>query len=250
MIYPLRCIVRPSASFPCLAFAQVLEEDLANHGLLLATQWWRSFSVAQDMFGVSSPAENIIQIRDPDQGPDDGAPVATAHLLLARRKCPLCRRRVNSDPWCRAKVDPLGQSEGVISVEDWAEIRRLHKSEKMPTKAIARELGVAWNTVRSALASDAPPRYQRVSAGSAIDVFEPKIRELLAKTPTMPATVIGERIGWVGSASMLRARVALLRPLYAPSDPAARTQYVAGETVLTRTGNSQRPSTRAQQDRR
>ena len=42
-------------------------------------------------------------------------------------------------------LTPLGQSEGVISVEDWAEIRRLHKSEKMAIKAIARQLGVARN---------------------------------------------------------------------------------------------------------
>ena len=46
-------------------------------------------------------------------------------------------------------------------MEDWAEIRRLHKSEKMSIKAIARQLGVARNTVRAALASDGPPKYER-----------------------------------------------------------------------------------------
>ena len=116
-------------------------------------------------------------------------------------------------------MTPLGQSEGVINVEDWAEIRRLHKSEGMGVKAIVRRLGVARNTVRSALASDEPPRYQRERSGSAVDEFEPQIRALLAATPSMPATVIGERIGWEHSASVLRARVALLRPLYAPADP-------------------------------
>jgi IS30 family transposase len=35
-----------------------------------------------------------------------------------------------------------------MSVEDWAEIRRLHRSEGMPIKAIARVLGVGRNTVR------------------------------------------------------------------------------------------------------
>ena len=43
---------------------------------------------------------------------------------------------------------------GVINVEDWAEIRRLHRAEGMPIKAIARRLGVARNTVRRALAGD------------------------------------------------------------------------------------------------
>ena len=31
----------------------------------------------------------------------------------------------------------------------------------------------------------------------------------------MPATVIAERVGWLHSSSVLRARVAELRPLYA-----------------------------------
>ncbi|GAA3515041.1 IS21-like element ISMbo1 family transposase [Georgenia daeguensis] len=117
-------------------------------------------------------------------------------------------------------------------MEDWAEIRRLHKSEGMAIKAIARHMGVARNTVRAALASESPPRYERrKKAGSLVDGYEPQIRALLAKYPTMPATVIGERIGWEHSASVLRARVAQLRPLYAPADPADRTEYRAGEIV-------------------
>lgn len=39
-------------------------------------------------------------------------------------------------------------------MEDWAEIRRLHRAEGVPIKEIARRLGVARNTVRAALASD------------------------------------------------------------------------------------------------
>ena len=58
-------------------------------------------------------------------------------------------------------LPPLGQSEGVINVEDWAEIRRLHRSEGMAIKAIARQVGVARNTVRAALAADTPPKYER-----------------------------------------------------------------------------------------
>lgn len=116
-------------------------------------------------------------------------------------------------------------------MEDWAEIRRLHKSEKMAIKAIARQLGVARNTVRAALSSDGPPKYERVPAGSVVDEFEPQIRALLSKTPTMPATVIAERIGWTRSPSVLRAKVAELRPLFAPPDPADRTEYLPGEIV-------------------
>src|SRR6195952_4674713 len=128
-------------------------------------------------------------------------------------------------------LTPLGQGEGVIRVEDWAEIRRLHRSEGLPIKAITRRLGVARNTVRSALAADEPPRYARALGGSKVDVFVPAIRELLTEFPDMPASVIAERVGWEFSASVLRAKVAELRPLHRPADPADRTTYAAGEIV-------------------
>ncbi|WP_225732495.1 MULTISPECIES: IS21 family transposase [unclassified Nocardia] len=117
----------------------------------------------------------------------------------------------------------------MLAVEDWAEIRRLHRSEGLPIKAIARLLGVSRNTVRVALASDRPPKYERAAKGSIVDAVEPQIRELLKLYPTMPSTVIAERIGWTRSIRVLSARVAELRPVYVPPDPASRTAYVAGE---------------------
>jgi len=119
----------------------------------------------------------------------------------------------------------------VIKVEDWAEIRRLHMSEKLGIKTIARRLGLARNTVREALASEVPPKYERAPAGSKVDAFEPWIRSLLTEFPDMPATVIAERIGWEHSASVLRARIAQLRPLFRPADPADRTTYEPGQIV-------------------
>ncbi|QHG85474.1 IS21 family transposase (plasmid) [Rhodococcus rhodochrous] len=117
----------------------------------------------------------------------------------------------------------------MLSVEDWAEIRRLHRSERLPIKAIARVMGISRNTVRSALAADGPPKYQRAKTGSIVDPFEPRIRELLQQFPTMPATVIAERIGWEHSIRVLSGRVAELRPVYLPPDPASRTTYQPGE---------------------
>jgi transposase len=117
----------------------------------------------------------------------------------------------------------------VLDVENWAEIRRLHRAEGMPIREIARLMGVARNTVRAAIASDGPPRYERPRAGSVVDAAEPRIRELLKAYPTMPATVIAERIGWGRSIRVLSGRVAELRPAYLPPDPASRTAYAAGE---------------------
>jgi transposase len=117
----------------------------------------------------------------------------------------------------------------VLSVEDWAEIRRLHRAEGLPLKAIARMLGISRNTVRAAIASDAPPKYERKRAGSVVDAVEPRIRELLQAYPAMPATVIAERIGWQRGLTVLKDRVRELRPAYLPPDPASRTSYAAGE---------------------
>ncbi|MEV4502621.1 ATP-binding protein [Streptomyces klenkii] len=91
----------------------------------------------------------------------------------------------------------------MISVEDWAEIRRLHRAEKMPVRAIARKLGISRNTVRRAVASDAPPKYQRAPKGSIVDAVELQIRELVEQWPDMPATVIAERIGWTRSLTVV-----------------------------------------------
>jgi transposase len=117
----------------------------------------------------------------------------------------------------------------VIKVEDWAEIRRLHKAEGLPIRQVARVMNVSRNTVRAALRSDGPPRYERAPNGSVADGFEPRVRELLQAVPAMPASVIGERIGWPYSDRTLRAKVADLRPAYLPPDPASRTSYAAGE---------------------
>jgi hypothetical protein len=92
-------------------------------------------------------------------------------------------------------------------------------------------LGISRHTVKSALASAGPPRYQRTPAGSMVDGVEPRIRELLKAVPRMPATVIAVRIAWSHSIRTLSARVAQLRPVYLPPDPASRTSYVAGEVA-------------------
>jgi transposase len=68
----------------------------------------------------------------------------------------------------------------MLSVEDWAEIRRLHRAEGLPIKVIARVLGISKNTVKAAFASELPPKYQRPQGGSILDEADPGIRELFA----------------------------------------------------------------------
>ncbi len=111
----------------------------------------------------------------------------------------------------------------MLRVEDWAEIRRLHRSEQVPIRVIARHLGISKNTVKKALASDEPPMYQRPAKGSIVDAVEPQIRELFRAFPDMPSTVIRERIGWTRSRTVLSDRIAELRPLFRVPDPARGT---------------------------
>lgn len=117
----------------------------------------------------------------------------------------------------------------MLTVEQWAEIRRLHVGEGMGIKAIVRELGVSRNTVRAAIRSTSPPKYTRTRRPSAIDPIEPQIRALLAAHPRMPATVVAERLGWQRGITCLRRRVTELRSLYLPPEPYQRTEYVPGE---------------------
>jgi transposase len=119
----------------------------------------------------------------------------------------------------------------VITLEDWALIRRLHLSERVPKAQIARDLGVSRNTVAKAVGSSSPPTYSRPPVPTSFAPFEQRVRGLLAVTPSMPATVLAERVGWTGSATWFRQNVARIRPYYAPTDPADRIVYHPGDQV-------------------
>jgi len=85
--------------------------------------------------------------------------------------------------------------------------------------------------VARAISLQSPPRYFRRPVPSAFDAFETQVRVLLVEFPLMPATVLAERVGWEGSPSWFRKRVALLRPELAPKDPADRLLYSPGDQV-------------------
>jgi hypothetical protein len=77
--------------------------------------------------------------------------------------------------------------------------------------------------VTRAVNSTEPPKYERAQvAATSFTPFEPRVRELLAEFPDMPATVLAERVGWEGSSSWFRENVARLRPEHHRPDPADR----------------------------
>ena len=92
-------------------------------------------------------------------------------------------------------------------MHDWDVIRSLARSG-VPKAQIARDLGLARNTVARAVRADSPSRYQRSGRGSCFDAYETRVRSLLQETPRMPAMVIAERIGEPGQSNRLRRLLA------------------------------------------
>jgi transposase len=118
----------------------------------------------------------------------------------------------------------------VITLEDWALIRRL-AAEGVPKARIAQRLGISRTTVIKAVNSDAPPRYERTPGPTSFTVVEPRVRALLEQTPDMPATVLAERVGWTGSIRWFSDNVRRLRPEHRPVDPADRLTWAPGDAA-------------------
>jgi hypothetical protein len=118
----------------------------------------------------------------------------------------------------------------VITLEDWALIRRL-AAGGVPKARIAARLGISRTTVTKAVASDAPPRYERRSAATSFTPFEARVRALLVDDAELPATVIAERVGWGGSITWFRENVKRMRPEHRKIDPADRLVWEPGDAA-------------------
>jgi hypothetical protein len=116
-------------------------------------------------------------------------------------------------------------------MDDWAKIRQLFSTGQHSKREIGRLVGVSRGTVDRALESDRLPKYQRAASGSSFEAYAARVRVLLAVTPRMPASVLAERVGWLGSASVFRDKVAAIRPEYVPPDPADRLVHEPGRQV-------------------
>jgi len=125
---------------------------------------------------------------------------------------------------------PPRQIGWVITLEDWALIRRL-VADGVPQRQVARDLGVGRSTVARAVASASPPKYERLEQPTSFSPFERRVRALLAEHPQMPATVVAERVGWSGSITWFRDNVRRLRPEQRPVDPADRLVWEPGDAA-------------------
>jgi transposase len=121
----------------------------------------------------------------------------------------------------------------VVEVEQWAEIRRMHFIGRLSIKEIRRRTGRSRVTIRRALRSQGPPRYERGPVASKLDPHKEEIHRLLRDDPRIPATRIRELIaesGYTGAQTILDVYLREVRPLFAPPPRTfQRTIYRPGE---------------------
>ena len=121
----------------------------------------------------------------------------------------------------------------MINVEDWAEIRRLYKVEKLSKRAIARRLHLHRSTVERVLSSDQPSRYKkRVTREILLDPYKPKIHALLSEDPQLSAVRIFDKIepeGYQGHLTIMRDYLRQVRPEYKLREVYLRMSYQPGQ---------------------
>lgn len=121
----------------------------------------------------------------------------------------------------------------MVEVEQWAELRRAHFVGKRSIKALARETGLSRNTIRQALRSDQPPKYERAPTVSVLEPFKPEIHRLLKDDPKMPGVRIRELLeplGCTAKKTVVDDYLREVRPLFSPPTRTfQRTVYRPGE---------------------
>jgi transposase len=112
--------------------------------------------------------------------------------------------RGDGDPWLD-RVDRGGE-EGVLGVEQWAELRREHFVRGVAIKELVRRSGLSRNTVRAALRSSDPPAFRVPERPSKLDPFKEEIHRLLKDDAKLSGVRVREEIeplGFAGGKSIV-----------------------------------------------
>jgi transposase len=120
----------------------------------------------------------------------------------------------------------------VLDVERWAELRREHFVRGVGIKELARRYGVDRNTVRRAVRSEQPPRYQRPAVASKLEPFKDEIHRLLTDDPKLPGVRVKELIeplGFDGGKTIVDDYLREIRPVFVRVRTHQRTVYRPGE---------------------
>jgi len=122
----------------------------------------------------------------------------------------------------------------VVSVQQWAEIRRMRFVEGLGIREIRRRTGLHRETIRRALASSDPPRYSRPACGSKLDPFKDEIHALLRSDPEMESQRIRELLaeqGYEGGKTITDEYVREVRPFFGDQRTYQRTVYRPGDVA-------------------
>jgi transposase len=120
----------------------------------------------------------------------------------------------------------------VIGVEQWAEVRRLFFVRGLSQREIRRRTGLHRDTIRNAINSERPPKYERAPSGSKLDPFKEEIYRLLKADPTLPGQRVRELIaplGFDGGKTIVDDYLRQVRALFDPPRTFQRTIYRPGE---------------------
>jgi transposase len=122
----------------------------------------------------------------------------------------------------------------VVGVEQWAEIRRMHRVERLSIREISRRTGLHRKTIRRALNAGSPPRYSRAPAPSKLDPFKDWICEQLRADSSIQSLRLREMatgLGYVGGKTIFDDYVREVRPRFQVRRTFQRTIYRPGELV-------------------
>ena len=122
----------------------------------------------------------------------------------------------------------------MVDVEQWAEIKRMHRVEQLSIREISRRTGLHRKTVRRALSASVPPRYSRAVGLSKVGPFKEWICEQLAADPRIASQRLRElagEIGYEGGKSIFDDYVREVRPRFLVVRTFQRTIYRPGELV-------------------
>jgi transposase len=120
----------------------------------------------------------------------------------------------------------------VLDVERWAELRREHFVRGVSIKELARRTGLARNTIRAALRSDAPPAFRCPARLSKLEPFTDEIHRLLKDDPKLTGVRVRELIeplGFDGGKTIVDDYLREVRPLFLKRRTHQRTVYRPGE---------------------
>jgi transposase len=120
----------------------------------------------------------------------------------------------------------------VVSVQGWAEIRRMRFVEGLSIREIHRRTGRHRETIRAALRSSKPPSYSRPPRPSLLDPHKDEIHRLLHDDPRLQGQRVRELLceqGYPGGKTILDDYLREVRPLFLAPRSYQRTSYRPGE---------------------